>query len=207
MRKILIIVLTLSFGNAFSQKILNELSYSNAKLQSPQYNLEDMIEMQNGVKKIATDYKNVIDYLDRNLTNENCRTLLGNKCSLYRKEISFIKSNFGKLEFTNNYFENRSYVLNSVKKMNRIDYELFQSIKLKYMISEHLDKLKIIKSNLTDNKCLNNKKKCKQISKEINRIEKKYEYINSKASYVHSQNLILDYNIKISDFEYEIKQL
>ena len=206
MKKTLILILTLSVGNIFSQQIFSELSYSNAELKSPQYNVEEMIEMQNGVKKIANDYNNVIDYLERNLTNENCRSLLGNKCSLYRKEIGLIKSNFRKLEFSNDYFENRSYVLNSVKKMNRIDYELFQSIKLKYMVSQHLDKIDVIKNTMTDQKCVNDKKKCKQISKELSRIDKKYEYVKSKASYVHFQNLILDYDIKISDFEYDLKQ-
>ena len=205
MKHILFILITLIFNSANSQQIFGELSYSNSKLKSPQYNLDEMIEMQNGVKKIATDFKIVIPYLESELSPSKCKPLLGKKCSLYKKEISRIKTNFLKLEYSNEYFENRSYVLSAVKKMKNIDFELQQSAILKNKISEQKIKIQEFENQLDTEKCNSLKRECKKIKKTLSKIKKRQDYFIDKSSFVNFSNEIAEFEILLEEINYKLK--
>ncbi|OBX17459.1 MULTISPECIES: hypothetical protein [Flavobacteriaceae] len=205
MKNILFILTILTFNSVSSQKIFGELSYSERRIAPPTYNLDDMIEMQNGIKKIATDYKIVIPYLETELSPTNCKSLLGKKCNLYRQEISRIKTKFLKLEYSNDYFENRSYVLSSVKKMNMIDFELQQSFTLKNKISEQKIKIAEIEKLLNDEKCDSLKRECKKIKKSISKIKKRQAYFIKKSSYVTFSDEIAEFEILLDEIIYLIK--
>lgn len=205
MKRILWILTILTFNSVSAQKKFSELSYSERRVAPPTYNLDDMIEMQNGVKKIATDYKTVIPYLETELKPSNCKTLLGKKCNLYRQEINRIKTKFLKLEYSNEYFENRSYVLASVKKMNMIDFELQQSIVLKNKITDQKVKILNIEKILDDEKCDILKRECKKIKKSLSKIKKRQNYFIEKSSYVNFSDEIAEFEILLDDINYQLE--
>ncbi|MEW4925657.1 hypothetical protein [Algibacter sp. 2305UL17-15] len=205
MRKFIVLLLIpfhclIIYGQKF-----NNLSYSTKTLKVPSYNLDNMMEIQNGVKQIAFDFKIVIPYLETELSPSKCKPLLGNRCNLYKQEISRIKTRFLKLEYSNEYFENRAYVLSAVKKMKEIDFELQQSLVLKNKIAEQKIKIQDIEKQLDSEKCESLKRECKKIKKSISKIKKRQEYIIKKSSFVIFSNQIADFEILLDDINYQLK--